>query len=179
MDSLYTNQSIKIIDTRVRSNSKWSITSISGLELTNLHFPAMTGFKVFKQPCGLLVISHPTAPSQQKQYRKPVATFMEYDQFFLMSLVQTFTAKTRLVTFTGLNYPHFLRIYLVKRAFHSQIFFPRTATLWNRLRRGCFPGYYNLNLFKCQSIFIRHILVIFTSYFLFLRTYHTLDSVIL
>lgn len=37
------------------------------------------------------------------------------------------------------NQTHFLRISKVKRHFQTNSFFPRTATLWNRLTDKCFP----------------------------------------
>lgn len=58
--------------------------------------------------------------------------------------VQTFTAQPLLTMSPGLHHFHSLCIQLTRRIFHSEVFFPRTTTLWNGLLCGCFHKYLNL-----------------------------------
>lgn len=68
------------------------------------------------------------------------------DEFHSLILsVQTFTANTRHATSTDSNPRHFPQIPNVRGKFHFA-FFPRTATLCNRLLHECFPEHYNINL---------------------------------
>lgn len=62
--------------------------------------------------------------------------------------VKTFTARTRQSTNASSTHSHPFRISLKRKKFHSDIFFPRAVTLWNRLFRGCLRGQYYQHLFK-------------------------------
>lgn len=61
-------------------------------------------------------------------------------------LILSVMPKTRYGKSTEVN--HSFRIQLVISIFHSNRFFPIGAISLNRLPRGWFPEFYNLNLFK-------------------------------
>lgn len=63
---------------------------------------------------------------------------------------QIFTVKTCHFTSPGSDPPHSHSISLIRKNFYLDSFFPRIATLWNRLLRGCLPDHYNLNFFKSR-----------------------------
>lgn len=63
-------------------------------------------------------------------------------------------AMNRFLRSTGLNYPYFIRISLVRKWFHSKCFFSITATFWNSFLRGCFTANFNLNLLSLRPIVI-------------------------
>lgn len=51
------------------------------------------------------------------------------------------------------NHPHSLSILFVRRKSHSDSFFTRTTTLWNRLQSGCFPNKYWINHYLFYNLY--------------------------
>lgn len=64
---------------------------------------------------------------------------------------QTFEVKSHTAASTGLNHHHSLRSPFMRSMFHSESFFRRIVTLWDRLPRDCFPAIYNFNFFKSRA----------------------------
>ena len=61
--------------------------------------------------------------------------------------LKEFGRSTRLAS---RSHPYVLDIPKAKSKFHSQSFFPRTASIWNRLPQSSFPNTYDLGLFKSR-----------------------------
>lgn len=55
--------------------------------------------------------------------------------------VQTFAARTRNVTTTRSNRPHFCHVPNVWKSFYSEKFLSKFSTLENKHTRECFPGH--------------------------------------
>lgn len=89
-------------------------------------------------------------PLSPQVHRKPIYRYFHRkysDELHSLGLLaQVVTAKTYHAMYTGVKQPHSLHIQLVSRKFHSNSFFPRTATLQNRLLRVCFLDHYNLKV---------------------------------
>lgn len=73
----------------------------------------------------------------------------------LVSPLLTLIAMTGNATITKTNPLYFIHIPFVRRSkFHSNKFFSRTATFFNKPGRACFCEFYNLNVFKLIAIFL-------------------------
>lgn len=91
-------------------------------------------FKILTRPCRDYFPPNSSFPAEETSQAYCYLHSKWSDELLsLVPPVQTFTAKSRLATSTGLNQPHSLHIQFVGRMFHSESFFPRTTTLWNRL----------------------------------------------
>lgn len=61
-----------------------------------------------------------------------------------------FIPRTCFATSTELTHPCFPRVPNLRRKFHSDSFFPMTATLLARFPCVCFPKHFNIDLFKSR-----------------------------
>lgn len=84
----------------------------------------------------------------------------------LVTLVQTFTAKTQCAIYTEEDHSHSFYIPLVRRKFHSGCFFPRATTLRNRCLRGCCCKLYNLDSSNLSSTDTYCRILIICTYFI-------------
>lgn len=90
---------------------QWFIASISGLKLVVLQVSALIMFKKSTWACGWWIILRSETPFIHTKRRKPLNNLslspMENSLTrSLLSLIETFPAKTRNVTYTGSNHFH-------------------------------------------------------------------------
>lgn len=69
---------------------------------------------------------------------------------YLSFSVQTFKAKIRHTTDRPSNHKHFFCIPLIRKKYHSDIFFSRTSTLRNTLPRECLFDHNTLNIVESR-----------------------------
>lgn len=91
--------------------------------------------------------------------------------FFFNSMVlsvRTFPAKTCYSKYTESDNSHSVQIPLVRRKFHPERLFPKTAALWNGFPGKCFSDHYSVNIYKssvkCFLSYISLWYALFTSF---------------
>lgn len=95
---------------KVWSDPKWSISSISNLELTNLHFQVLTDIQIVYRTYGGTLIFQPTPTFPPMQWRKSVDSKCSYGLHNLIPPAQTIPVKAR----------HTVYIYFLNISSHSR-----------------------------------------------------------
>lgn len=114
--------------TRVGPDKKWSIATISGLELNSFHFRVLIQTKPVMTPYFTHCCPLPTgAASEACRYFHGKCSNQLYS---FLSHIQMLPAEISNNRFTQLHYSYSFRIPIVRRKYHSKNFFKRTNTLW-------------------------------------------------
>ena len=125
----------------------WAVsakTSLSFLDAVQKRLPSLVGEELFKT---LHSLSHS---------RDVASLYLLYRYFHgrcfdeLHQMVPPLKKFVRRTQLANMSHQYILDILKAKSKFHSQSFFPRTASIWNRLPQSCFPDIYNLGLFKSR-----------------------------